>query len=247
MKHCYRYLHLILRNNILNNLFIVQKNIKGSKASNCMVVQFQILFVTKIISNSISVVPQKSYFLLVGRYDTCLYEWMQYLIPQCIPMTGRKLLLSRCIRPTEKNKLLKNDTLKTKNTPWSIFNSILKTCFLSKLVFTHFKCLNFSRSSILEFGRGEYNQGFPQASPDLSARPWLLRQQIWSLGKHLGFGSLTNVMLKWILCGYEGSYDNFISWCYKCWLLLQDSNCNCVAALSILVIVNCSYPTCALY
>jgi len=74
MKHCYRYLHLILRNNILNNLFIVQKNIKGSKASNCMVVQFQILFVTKIISNSISVVPQKSYFLLVGRYDTCLYE-----------------------------------------------------------------------------------------------------------------------------------------------------------------------------
>jgi len=40
-------LHLSLLNSILNNLFIVQKNIKCSDASNCMAVQFHILFIIK--------------------------------------------------------------------------------------------------------------------------------------------------------------------------------------------------------
>jgi len=35
-------------NNILSNLFIFQKNVKGSNTSNCMVVQLQILFILEI-------------------------------------------------------------------------------------------------------------------------------------------------------------------------------------------------------
>jgi len=51
MKHCHRYLHLFSLNNMLSNLFIVHKNIKGSNASNCMVVQFQILFAIETTEN----------------------------------------------------------------------------------------------------------------------------------------------------------------------------------------------------
>jgi len=46
-------------------------------------------------------------------------------------------------------------------------------------------------------------------SPDLTACPWLLRRQIWCLGKMLNFYGLTNFMLKWILCGSEGSDVDF--------------------------------------
>jgi len=39
--------------------------------------------------------------------------------------------------------------------------------------------------------------------------PLVLLLQIWCLGKFLSFHVLTNVMIKWIWCGYEGSYDDF--------------------------------------
>jgi len=50
----------------------------------------------------------------------------------------------------------------------------------------------------------------PRVSPDLSACPWLLRLQIWCLGKFLSFYGLTNFILKWIWCGSEESHDDFL-------------------------------------
>jgi len=41
---------------------------------------------------------------------------------------------------------------------------------------------------------------------------FLLRHQIWCLGKHLIFDGLTNFTLKWIWCGSEGNYDDFYLW-----------------------------------
>jgi len=32
------------------------------------------------------------------------------------------------------------------------------------------------------------------------------------LGKYLSFYDLTNILLKWIWCGSEGSYDDFCLW-----------------------------------
>ena len=38
----------------------------------------------------------------------------------------------------------------------------------------------------------------------------LLREQIWCSGKFFTFDGLKNVILKWIWCGCEGRYDDFI-------------------------------------
>jgi len=40
----------------------------------------------------------------------------------------------------------------------------------------------------------------------------MLLQQITRLAKFLSFDDLTNFMLKLILCGYEGRYDDFYLW-----------------------------------
>jgi len=78
------------------------------------------------------------------------------------------------------------------------------------MVFTYFKCLSFSHFSKLEFGRGVYNQVLPLAIPDLFARLWLLRQQIGCLRNFFSIEGLTNVTLKWILCGSGCTYDDYI-------------------------------------
>jgi len=59
-----------------------------------------------------------------------------------------------------------------------ILIQFLKLVFLSKLVFTYFKCLHFRHSSILEFGGGHTVKQLPRESPDLSACSCLLRLQI---------------------------------------------------------------------
>jgi len=60
---------------------------------------------------------------------------------------------------------------------------------------------------------GTVQQLTPESPADLPAPcPWLLRDQIGRLGKFLSFHDLTNFMLKWIWCGYEGSYDDFCLW-----------------------------------
>jgi len=64
-------------------------------------------------------------------------------------------------------------------------------------------------NTLLEFGGGHAIKQLPRESPDLSACPWLLRLQIWCLGKFLSFYGLENFMLKWIWCGSEASYDDF--------------------------------------
>jgi len=48
------FVHLFLLNNILTNLFVVQKNFKGSNAPNGIIVQFEILLIKEKIDNSIS-------------------------------------------------------------------------------------------------------------------------------------------------------------------------------------------------
>jgi len=103
----------------------------------------------------------------------------------------------------------------------------------SKLVFTYFKCLYFSHSSILEFCGGHAIKQLSRESPDLSACPWLLRIQIWCLENFLSFYGLTNFMFKWIWCGSEGSCDDFfVRYLNKCWILLQNSIYSCVTTLS---------------
>jgi len=83
---------------------------------------------------------------------------------------------------------------------------------LSKLVFAYFKKLYFHIPQNNVVGGGTIQQLSPE-SPDLSAPcPWLLRLQVWCLGKFLSFYGLTNFMLKWIWCGYEASYDDFCLW-----------------------------------
>jgi len=61
--------------NILSNLFIVQKNIKGSNASNCMVA---LLFSDTIYKRNnrqlYLLTCLKCYLLLVGLSDTYLHE-----------------------------------------------------------------------------------------------------------------------------------------------------------------------------
>ena len=86
----------------------------------------------------------------------------------------------------------------------------------------------------------------PRESSDPSACPWLLRIQIWCLGKFLSFYGLTKFMLKWIWYGSEagGCHDFFVGYLNKCWIRLQNFNCSttlsCVTTLSISVIVNFS-------
>ena len=70
----------------------------------------------------------------------------------------------------------------------------------------------FSHSLILEFGGGHTIKQLPRKSTDLSACPWLLRLQIGCLRKFFSFYGLTNFILKWIWCGFAGSYDNFYVW-----------------------------------
>jgi len=44
----------------------------------------------------------KCYLPLVGLSDMYLHESMQYLIPHhSLPMSGRNLLVNRCLKPTE--------------------------------------------------------------------------------------------------------------------------------------------------
>jgi len=54
MKHCIVTFICFTEQNILSNLFIIQKNIKGRNASNRTVLLFQILFLRETIDNSIS-------------------------------------------------------------------------------------------------------------------------------------------------------------------------------------------------
>jgi len=58
-KHWHRYLHLFLLNKTLSNLFIVQKNIKGGNASNCMV--------ALLFSDTISKRNNRQFYLLTCR------------------------------------------------------------------------------------------------------------------------------------------------------------------------------------
>ena len=130
-----------------------------------------------------------------------------------LSMSGRNLPMNRCIKPTEQNKLLKPDTLKTKKYTLNSFKfNFWKLFYSSKLGYTYFKCLYFSHSSILEFGGGHTIKQLPQESPDLSACPWLLRLQIWCFTNFLRFYGLTKFMLKWICCSFKGSYDDFCLW-----------------------------------
>jgi len=64
---------------LLGNLFIGQKNIKGSNASNYMFVQFHILFVIEKIYNSISYHASQVLFL-VGLCGAYLHAEMQYFL-----------------------------------------------------------------------------------------------------------------------------------------------------------------------
>jgi len=67
--------YVFTEQDILTNLFIVQKNIEGSNASNCMVVQyfFQILFLREKIDNSIS-----------QHAISAIFLWWAYLIRTCM-------------------------------------------------------------------------------------------------------------------------------------------------------------------
>ena len=56
---------------------------------------------------------------------------------------------------------------KQKNTLWNILPQFLETCLSWTLVFTYFKCLHLSHSSILEFGRQHKIKQLPQELPDL--------------------------------------------------------------------------------
>ena len=54
MRHCHRYLHLLYftEQHPWQFVYIGQKNIKGSNIPNCMVVQFQMLFIIETIDNN---------------------------------------------------------------------------------------------------------------------------------------------------------------------------------------------------
>jgi len=90
-----------------------------------------------------------------------------------------------------------------------------ETCFLSKLVFTYFKCLHFSHSSIVEFGRGVYNQSVSPGNTRHICTSLVVTTTDLMLSKIFSFDGLTNIMLKWILCGSEGTYDDFICLMFK--------------------------------
>jgi len=68
--------HLFLLKNVPSNLFIAQKGIidsKSSNASNCMVLQFYMLFVIEKTDNSISYHASQLLLFLVGLFDTYLH------------------------------------------------------------------------------------------------------------------------------------------------------------------------------
>ena len=120
-----------------------------------------------------------------------------------LPTTGRNLLINRSQSHRIK-QIIKRNTLKAKRILWILFNSIFQNFW-----FVITSWLYISHSSILEFGGRHTIKQLPRESPDLFACPWLLRLQIWWLGKFLSFHGLTNFMLKWIWCGSEASYDDF--------------------------------------
>jgi len=68
--------------NILSNLFIVQKNVKGGNSSNCMVLIFSDTISKRNNRQLYLLTCRKCYLLLVGLSDTYLHEYKQYLIPQ---------------------------------------------------------------------------------------------------------------------------------------------------------------------
>jgi len=60
--------------NILSNLFTVQKNIKGSNASNCIVLLFSDNIYKRNNRQLYLLICRKCYLLLVGLSDTYLHE-----------------------------------------------------------------------------------------------------------------------------------------------------------------------------
>jgi len=76
MKHCHRYLHLfITEQNILTNLFIIQKNIKVCNASNYIVVLLFSDTISKRKNRQLYLlICREYYFLLVGLFDAYLHE-----------------------------------------------------------------------------------------------------------------------------------------------------------------------------
>jgi len=74
---------------------------------------------------------------------------MQFLVSHCIPVTRRILLMSMYLRPTEKNKLVKTNTLKNKKYLLKYFKfNFSKLVFFANKRFTYLKCLHFLYSSI---------------------------------------------------------------------------------------------------
>jgi len=65
----------ITEQNILSNLFMIQKNMKGNIASNCMVVlPFSDIIYKRNNRQIYLLTCRKCYLLLVGLFDAHLYE-----------------------------------------------------------------------------------------------------------------------------------------------------------------------------
>jgi len=62
---------VFLLNNILSNLFIVLKKLKGSSASNYVIAQFQILqYLQQKTYTAVSLIMSQKCYLLAGLSDT---------------------------------------------------------------------------------------------------------------------------------------------------------------------------------
>jgi len=75
-----------------------------------------------------------------------------------------------------------------------ILIQFFKTCLFVKTRFYLFQMPVFLTFLDTKIWWGYTIKQLPPESPDLSACPWLLRIQIWCLGKFLSFYGLTNFM-----------------------------------------------------
>ena len=166
-------------------------------------------------------------------------------------MSGINLLIYRCLKPTEWNKLLKTWHIKNKKcTIWIHFNSIFQNLFISQNnSFYLFQMPWFFTFLNTRIWWGAYNQA---VAPGITRPIWiplvvtttdLMFRKIF---KFLWFDKLhVEVDLMWF--SRKLWWFLFVGYLNKCWVLLQNSNCSCATTLSLLVIVSFSVTaTCAL-
>jgi len=177
---------------------------------------------------------------------------MQYLILQCIAYHEWKKFACKQMSQVHRiNQIIKNQHIKNKKYSFEfILIQFFKTWLFVKTCFYLFQTpvfFIFLNTIIL------WEACNQPVAPGITRPSCMLLVVkttdliVWKIFELLWFDKL-HVEINLVCSWSKLWWFLFVGYLNKCWILLQNSNCSCVATLSVLVIVNFSVTArCALY